>query len=211
MLPASPSCSTSAGSPSPPSSPTEDNAAPLQMTPRGYDGAARDLPEYEYPVPFIIGDGFIDRKAQPVSLDELLVGRRVHSCPVGPPPGLYNQASTAAVADATATCWRSQDMQTYSGRDDLTPVSQKAQVKAPVLCLADALAEPEVGTPEEPTVGSKLHRFGTCKPCAFFHTKGCGNGLQCVFCHLCPAGEKKRRQKSKLNGDREIRSMHIWG
>lgn len=48
-----------------------------------------------------------------------------------------------------------------------------------------------------PTVGSAAHRLGTCKPCAFFHTKGCGNGLNCIFCHLCAPGEKKRRQKVK--------------
>jgi len=47
------------------------------------------------------------------------------------------------------------------------------------------------------TLGSAEHFIGTCKPCAFFYTKGCASGAQCVFCHLCPAGEKKRRQKDK--------------
>jgi len=37
-----------------------------------------------------------------------------------------------------------------------------------------------------------------CKPCAFIYTEeGCENGMSCVFCHLCPQGEKKRRQKEK--------------
>lgn len=48
-----------------------------------------------------------------------------------------------------------------------------------------------------PTVGSQGHWLGTCKPCAFLHTKGCGNGASCQFCHLCDKGEKKRRAKDK--------------
>merc|ERR1719215_2133989 len=43
--------------------------------------------------------------------------------------------------------------------------------------------------------GSPLHRSGRCKPCAFFHTKGCQNDKKCQFCHLCPPGEKQRRKR----------------
>ncbi|CAK0862186.1 unnamed protein product [Prorocentrum cordatum] len=46
-----------------------------------------------------------------------------------------------------------------------------------------------------PSRGSAGHSTGFCKPCAFYATKGCGNGAQCKFCHLCDAGEKKRRRK----------------
>lgn len=63
--------------------------------------------------------------------------------------------------------------------------------------LAQVLKEPEVGTPEVPTLGSRNHRLGTCRPCAFFHTKGCQSGMACEFCHLCDAGEKKRRAKQR--------------
>merc|ERR1712216_76318 len=42
-----------------------------------------------------------------------------------------------------------------------------------------------IGSPECPTIGSQGHHFGTCKPCAFLYTKGCGNGSDCPFCHLC--------------------------
>lgn len=62
---------------------------------------------------------------------------------------------------------------------------------------AEPLVESMVGSSTMPTVGSAGHRLGTCKPCAFFHTKGCGNGQRCSFCHLCESGEKKRRQKVK--------------
>lgn len=63
--------------------------------------------------------------------------------------------------------------------------------------VAEPLMESMVGSSTMPTVGSAGHRLGTCKPCAFFHTRGCGNGLNCIFCHLCQSGEKKRRQKVK--------------
>lgn len=72
------------------------------------------------------------------------------------------------------------------------------------LDLAEALPEPKLGSPEKPTLGSATHRFGNCKPCAFLYTKGCMNGLECPFCHLCGAGEKKRRQKEKKEQKREL-------
>jgi len=56
-------------------------------------------------------------------------------------------------------------------------------------------AGPELASEECPTVGSQGHWAGTCKPCAFLYTKGCGNGANCSFCHLCEPGEKKRRAK----------------
>jgi len=48
-----------------------------------------------------------------------------------------------------------------------------------------------------PSSGSAGHRVGRCKPCAFVGTKGCNSGADCRFCHLCEAGEKKKRQKEK--------------
>jgi len=72
-----------------------------------------------------------------------------------------------------------------------------APLQAPQLRIAEFLPENRVGTPEMPTVGSLGHHLGTCKPCAFLFTKGCGSGVDCKYCHLCPPGEKKRRQKIK--------------
>merc|ERR1719263_2387696 len=69
--------------------------------------------------------------------------------------------------------------------------------QAPQLRISEVLPESALGTPEMPTIGSAGHRSGTCKPCAFLHTKGCGSGVECKFCHLCTPGEKKRRQKFK--------------
>jgi len=58
-------------------------------------------------------------------------------------------------------------------------------------------AELQLGSAALPSVGSMGHRLGNCKPCAFLFTKGCQSGVQCVYCHLCLPGEKKRRQKLK--------------
>lgn len=80
-----------------------------------------------------------------------------------------------------------------------------AQEMPRVLMLSDALPEPALGSRDVPTVGSAAHYAGACKPCAFLYTKGCGNGVQCPFCHLCPPDEKRRRQKEKHAAFREIR------
>lgn len=72
----------------------------------------------------------------------------------------------------------------------------------------EALQEPTAERAEEvsgeegdsvvPSAGSANHTQGTCKPCAFLHTKGCQSGKDCQFCHLCDVGEKKKRRKEKL-------------
>lgn len=58
-------------------------------------------------------------------------------------------------------------------------------------------SEPAPGSAALPSIGSREHFAGECKPCAFLHTKGCNDGAMCRFCHICEAGEKKRRQKAK--------------
>lgn len=68
------------------------------------------------------------------------------------------------------------------------------------------LGKPRLESLELPSVGSAGHALGNCKPCAFVHTKGCGNGVDCPFCHLCRPGEKKRRRKEKLETHRGLRS-----
>jgi len=63
----------------------------------------------------------------------------------------------------------------------------------------------ERNSPDVPNVGSVGHEIGMCKPCAFVTTKGCDNGAECKFCHLCDPGEKKRRRKEKLQDRRSMR------
>lgn len=64
--------------------------------------------------------------------------------------------------------------------------------------------EQVLGSVSCPTVGSQGHWSGACKPCAFLYTKGCGNGAQCSFCHLCEPGEKKRRAKEVRTAKRVL-------
>merc|ERR1719263_2682535 len=73
---------------------------------------------------------------------------------------------------------------------------ETSQPSRPVLSLAEALPEPELGSPDMPSVGSVGHWNGTCKPCAFM-ARGCTSGVNCPFCHLCDVNEKKRRRKDK--------------
>merc|ERR1712083_995633 len=53
--------------------------------------------------------------------------------------------------------------------------------------------------------GAALHHRGKCKPCAFFGKDGagCQNGVDCAFCHLCGAEERKRRSKEKQRKHRQ--------
>jgi len=78
--------------------------------------------------------------------------------------------------------------------------SAKRQPQFATPVSPEILLEIHLGSPQCPTLGSKAHLFGNCKPCAFLHTRGCGNGVLCSFCHLCEPGEKKRRAKDKRAG-----------
>jgi hypothetical protein len=86
-------------------------------------------------------------------------------------------------------------------------------VPAPAACHMPPTPAPPMGNPEDeivpaaPTRGSINHGSGRCKPCAFVFTKGCGNGFECPFCHLCEPGEKKKRRKEKLESRRVMREI----
>mmetsp|Transcript_42201 Transcript_42201/g.99026 ORF Transcript_42201/g.99026 Transcript_42201/m.99026 type:complete len:201 (-) Transcript_42201:106-708(-) len=126
----------------------------------------------EYAVPVVIRNTFLDVLAErPVSLDGFYEERQVKSEP----------AST--IDDPAA--------------EPYLPGGGNDADKA-VLCLSEALVAPVLGSKDLPTIGSQGHHIGNCKPCAFVHREeGCGNGVQCKFCHICGPGEKKRRAKEK--------------
>uniref|UniRef100_A0A0G4GAX8 C3H1-type domain-containing protein n=1 Tax=Chromera velia CCMP2878 TaxID=1169474 RepID=A0A0G4GAX8_9ALVE len=48
------------------------------------------------------------------------------------------------------------------------------------------------------SVGSREHAAGTCRPCVFYHSKGCRNGVECPFCH--EDHEKKKRKNKRVQG-----------
>jgi hypothetical protein len=88
------------------------------------------------------------------------------------------------------------------------PMHEPVAAPAPVLSLVAALPVAEE-TPQMivPSLGSQTHALGQCRPCAFFHTHGCENGINCEFCHLCGPGEKKKRMKEKRQVRRECRFL----
>jgi hypothetical protein len=68
-----------------------------------------------------------------------------------------------------------------------------------------ALAVPLNLPPGVPSLGSVHHCTGECLPCAWHHGPGgCWHGSTCIFCHLCPAGEIKRRKKIKRKLMRDV-------
>jgi len=123
---------------------------------------------------------------------------------LAPPPGLeLVRSPTAAAAElavAVAAAALAGDEaeadEVIAPKSGLSAASPPWEPPAPVLRLAETLPQAAMGSPECPTAGSVNHFLGGCKPCAFVHTKGCGNGVLCPFCHLCQPGEKKRRQKA---------------
>lgn len=60
-----------------------------------------------------------------------------------------------------------------------------------------AVLPPALGSEDLPSIGSMRHQLSGCRPCAFYHTRGCENAEACSFCHLCGSGEKKRRLRDK--------------
>jgi len=56
-----------------------------------------------------------------------------------------------------------------------------------------------------PSMGSALHAGGTCKPCAFFHSKGCKGGPRCMFCHLCGPEARRQRRREKIESRQAAR------
>lgn len=71
------------------------------------------------------------------------------------------------------------------------------------ISLAEAIAPPELGSERLPSIGSLLHHSGGCKPCTFFHSRGCENKENCQFCHLCGPNEKKKRLKALKRAERD--------
>jgi len=77
------------------------------------------------------------------------------------------------------------------------PVLEDSWQLPPPPARSPAGAAAPLGLAESLSAGSAGHFAGLCKPCAFWHNKGCGNGAQCSFCHLCPPGEKQRRKNTR--------------
>lgn len=74
-----------------------------------------------------------------------------------------------------------------------SPISQQ-----PASAGSKVVAPYELRQPE-PSIGSKEHGTGQCRPCAWFwKPQGCANASDCRHCHMCPEGELKNRKKDKV-------------
>jgi hypothetical protein len=72
------------------------------------------------------------------------------------------------------------------------------------------LPPPGLSMPDITSRGSELHNSGLCKPCAFFHKQqGCQNGSDCLFCHVCPAGELGSRKREKRSVLQRKSTTHL--
>lgn len=106
--------------------------------------------------------------------------------------------TTRKTADAIPTA-SFMPIQCFASEAEDIPAQQQVDTPTlPVLRLAEALALPEVGDPEMPTVGSVQHDTGRCKPCAFVWKEvGCNSGVNCLYCHICGPSERRRRKKQQ--------------
>lgn len=80
---------------------------------------------------------------------------------------------------------------------DVSRASSEQEGQRTDVLMEEVVAQDQAAeiTADIPSTGSRLHASGSCKPCAFFRNKGCLQGEKCLFCHLCPAFEKKRRER----------------
>lgn len=169
-----------------------------------------------YPVPLFIRNTFIDAALERLpSFEDFFQERKVRSCPtsaINAPQsavdGVPSQSLPHQITEEPRLLAIYPD--TDSGSECSTADTLEQEVRRsraaarimPMMCMDQQMfQEPAVQgfvLLDLPSLGSAGHMLGQCKPCAFFTTKGCGNGLQCPFCHLCDPGEKKRRRKDRL-------------
>lgn len=165
-----------------------------------------------YPAHLIVRNTFLHvAHDRPPSLDGFLEVRQVHSAPGS---RLEDMKAHSAPGSRLEDPTQETESAKESKADDIEPEPLKVAVnllpdneltkpwqsEGPPQTMPTLLkqsTQPGLGSPELPTVGSGGHHIGKCKPCAFFWKDGCENGVRCPFCHLCEAGEKKRRAKEK--------------
>lgn len=185
--------------------------------------ALPQIPNSSEMMPVVVRNTFIDAPVgRPVSLDDFFHERDIRSCPVSrvvsidnvgalsSPEGILSLTTKASPAGAMglvgcADLLPAFALETNLPSDCLGESAPPFKSQVPVLSLASALAEHEVSFQQLSTLGSSGHGYGVCKPCAFVHTKGCGNGVQCPFCHLCAPDERKRRKQEKKEVRKERR------
>merc|ERR1712008_208893 len=124
-------------------------------------------------------------------LEDFFVERKIRSCPTSSVEETQQETASTSCTDTLAflRCLQ-EDNDSVGSRSTFAGRSTRANSEA------DSCSDEDC--PNSARSVSFDHRRGTCNPCAHFHSfKGCRNGSQCPYCHECPPGELKRRQKAK--------------
>lgn len=167
-----------------------------------------------YPPPVFVRNTFLDCEPErSPSFDDFFRDRQVCSCPVSlvsDAESTHAQGSDCSTVDTAEAAPSTPELRTavfaltrpklrWSEQPDHEAAHEAKSPGRLSTALAPAAPAPPVVTEQTPlpSVGSAGHHLGQCKPCAFVGTKGCVSGAECLFCHLCERGEKKRRQKAK--------------
>jgi len=144
---------------------------------------APSLPEIEHQAPMVLESTSIDSAERPLYLEGLFEEQKVQSCPTRGVEETQQELPLSSYAQALAFHGSAGSRSTSAGL--------KSRANSEVDSCSD-------GDGARSTSSSSFnHRMGTCNPCAHFHSaKGCRNSSRCHFCHECPPGELKRRQKA---------------
>jgi len=163
------------------------------------------LPEFQYPGPDFQKKGaFIHTDlARRFSLDEFLEDRNLQSC-LGSVVAGMDDIQVSTVAETTK---RQQEQPVeFMHSHQITSIGLMAACVPTITSNQLVVCEwmqPHAGfllqdSSEAQKEQAKAHTVGACKPCAHFHTtQGCKMGATCHFCHACPPGELKRRQRQR--------------
>jgi len=158
-----------------------------------------------YPAPLFVKNTFINfQTGRSSSLEGFFEERQVLSCPTScitdEPEAEANESDINV--ERLSFALRNIDMNRQpmqrgggSNKIDQTPKTQRVQIS-----IENTIRTGSPRTIQKEklvSIGSVGHSIKDCKPCVFLHTRGCKSGRDCSFCHLCEAGEKKRRQKEK--------------
>eukprot|EP00931_Biecheleriopsis_adriatica_P044564 TRINITY_DN254_c0_g1_i2.p1 TRINITY_DN254_c0_g1~~TRINITY_DN254_c0_g1_i2.p1 ORF type:complete len:377 (-),score=75.31 TRINITY_DN254_c0_g1_i2:196-1326(-) len=177
---------------------SEDNASEASET-------KVRCPRYRRREPQLSPSAQYDAAFSCVSEDALKLGAMARGFPMPfrPPPGL-EMPSWPALAGPPGFFLPALEQPEADDRSEAEAAGSSACSTADTDAYAPAPGQ--LGSAEMPTKGSAGHHVGLCKPCAFVQKGGCESGVDCIFCHLCPPGEKSRRKK-ELKTQRQQRKQ----
>jgi len=137
------------------------------------------------------------------------------AAPKGPPPGRFDAPPAAATRPPGSWAIPASASSSPTARASQQQ-HQQAAAAAAEEDAEDAGSSSEEGDSSDdeiqcpqysenaaiPSVGSALHKNGTCKRCCFFPKGRCNNGADCQFCHFAhdkrkPAKKKKKKKKGR--------------